>query len=58
MKNHGAKAVDTVVPPLVVFDMIQSSLNSLVDRGYAGHDDSGTFVSDNDLDYGDEDHNC
>ena len=37
--------------------MIQSSLNSLVDGGYAGHDDSGTFDSDNDLDYGDEDHN-
>ena len=55
--NHGKKAVDIVVPPLVVFRMIQSSLNSLGAGGYAMHDDSGTFVTDNHLNYGDEDHN-
>jgi hypothetical protein len=54
---YGRSAVELVVPPLVVFDLLQSSLNSLVDGGYAAHDDSGTFVTDNDLDYGDEDHN-
>ncbi len=54
---YGRSAVELVVPPLVVFDMLQSSLNSLVDGGYAAHDDSGTFVTDNNLDYGDEDHN-
>jgi hypothetical protein len=55
--HHGQKAVDVVVPPLVVFEMIQSSLNFLGDGGYAAHDDSGTFVTDNGRNYGDEDHN-
>jgi hypothetical protein len=54
---HGRLAVELVVPPLVVFDMLQWSLNSLVDGGHAAHDDSGTFVTDDNLDYGDEDHN-
>jgi hypothetical protein len=56
-EHHGKKAVDLVVPPLVVFDLLQSSLNSLSDGGYAAHDDSGNFVTDNNLNYGDEDHN-
>jgi hypothetical protein len=43
--HHGNSAVDMVVPPLVIFDMIQSSLNSVLDGGYGKHDDSGTFVS-------------
>jgi hypothetical protein len=55
--HHGEMAVDVVVPPLVVFEMIQSSLNFLGDGGYAAHDDSGTFVTDNGLNYGNEDHN-
>jgi hypothetical protein len=37
--------------------MIQSAVNSMTDSGYGWHDDSGSFVSDNTLGYGDEDHN-
>jgi hypothetical protein len=43
--HHGKMAVDVVVPPLVVFEMI----------GYGAHHDSGTFVTNNCLNYGDED---
>ena len=56
-QQHGTKAADSVVPPIALFDMVQSSLNSLLDGGYGVHDDSGPFVSDNHLNYGDEDHN-
>lgn len=55
--KYGPEVVDDIVPNLEDFDMIHSSLNSLLDGGYSGHDDSGYLVSDNNLNYGDEDHN-
>jgi hypothetical protein len=37
---------ETVVPPLVVFEMIQSSLNFLGDGGYAAHDERQRYLRD------------
>jgi hypothetical protein len=56
-RQHGKAAAKLVVPPLVLFKMIQSAVNSMTDSGHGWHDDSGSFVSDNTLGYGDEDHN-
>jgi hypothetical protein len=55
--NYGKEAVDTVVPPIVVFRTTQWSFNCLGAGGHSDHDDSDMFVSDNHLNYGDEDHN-
>jgi hypothetical protein len=56
-RHHGKAAAKLVVPPLVHFEMIQSAVNSMTDSGHGWHDDSGSFVSDNTLEHGDEDHN-
>jgi hypothetical protein len=44
-RHHGKAAAKLVVPPLVLFKMIQSAVNSMTDSGHGWHNDSGSFVT-------------